>query len=344
MHRRFCIRGYIMKPFDFYLSKSDEYVPENYISISDLFLDAKYAFPGYTAKQWVMGSKTLDEMRKKTFSMAKKRFILSGAKSFASFWNGNLDAINDAGINQFTKLSAFSELSGCMIAFEKIVVSAINKRNNRIVSFGISKSNYDRYAGSLKIAILHGSEPKKVNLYDAHKKRLNDMFSVPVATFSFDGKDSKSQYKINVHKVDLYYKFERWCKLQGKTKKQGIYEAMELLLEQVPVEPSDSQSVFVKKNEFGSMECIINSRESGNVNMTVKIPASIYDGITSIIRRFNSDPENLSKPQLTVSSYVSQAVAAFNKRVPLKYSDPNAYKEYVAIKETEEYNNSKIER
>lgn len=330
-----------MKPFDFYLSKNDEYVPDKYIPLSDFFLNPKYALPGYSEEEWVMGFKTLNEMRKKTFSQAKKRFVTAGAKSFASFWNGNLDAINDSGINQFAKLSAFRELSSCMIAFEERIISATNKRNNRFISFGISKDNYNKYAESLRIAIMSGSIPEKVKLYDNHKRRLNDLFSAPTTHFEFDGKDRKSQHKVTVNKIDLYYEFERWCKLKGKTKKQGIYEAIQALLDQNPINSDDSQNVLTKRNEFGSLECVISSRESGEVNATVKMPASIYDGATAIIRRFNSDPANISKNRLTMSAYVSQAVAAFNKRVPLKYSDPVAYKEYIAIKESEEYNNSK---
>lgn len=333
-----------MKTFDFYLSRNDEYVPDKYIPLSDFFLNPKYALPGYSEEEWVMGFKTLDEMRKKTFSQAKKRFVASGAKSFASFWNGNLDAINDAEINQFTKLSAFRELSGCMIAFEEKIISVTNKRNNRFISFGILIDNYEKYAESLRNAILNGSIPEKVNLYDPHKRRLNDLFASPTTHFEFDGKDRKSQHKVTVNKIDLYYEFERWCKIKGKNKKQGLYEAMQLLIEQNPIETQDTENVFTKRNEFGSLECVISSRESGEVGTTIKMPAPVYDNAVAIIRRFNSDPINVSKNNLTMSVYASQAVAAFNKRVPLKYSDPVAYKEYLAIKQEEEYNKNKKDR
>ena len=330
-----------MKPFDFYLSRNDEYVPDKYIPLSDFFLNPKYALPGYSEEEWVIGFKTLDEMRKKTFSQAKKRFVASGAKSFASFWNGNLDAINDAGINQFTKLSAFRELSGCMIAFEEKIISVTNRRNNRFISFGILIDNYEKYAESLRNAILNGSIPEKVNLYDPHKRRLNDLFAAPTTHFEFDGKDRKSQHKVTVNKIDLYYEFERWCKLKGKTKKQGIYEAIQALLEQNPIGSDDSQNVIAKKNEFGSLECVISSREAGEVTPSIKMPAPVYDCSAAIIRRFNSDPANISKKRLTMSAYVTQALSAFNKRVPLKYADPIAYQEYLAIKQAEEYNDSK---
>lgn len=330
-----------MEKFDFYLSKNDEYVPDNYIPLSDFFMNAKYALPGYSEEEWVIGFKTLDEMRKKTFSQAKKRFVASGAKSFSSFWNGNLDAINESGINQFVKLSAFRELSSCMIAFETKIVSAINKRNNRYISFGILKQNYDNYSESLRISILEGSIPKKVSLYDPHKRRLNDFFSSPTAQIYFDGKDKKSQHRININKIDLYYQFEQWCKIKGKTKKQGIYEAIQALFEKYPIDLKSTENISSKKNEFGSLECVINSREIGYTTVTVKIPSAIYDNSISIIRRFNSDPSNISQKCLNTSLYVSQAVAAFNKRVPLKYSDPIAYQEYLKIKEADEYNNTK---
>lgn len=333
-----------MKPFDFYLSNKDEYIPEQYIPLTDLLLNPDYALPGYSREEWPMGFKTLDEMRRKTFRNVKKRFTAAGAKSFASFWNGNLDAINDAGLNEFTKLSAFRELSVCMIAFETKIVSLVNKRNNRYISFGILRKNYEKYAESLRIAISEGEIPEKVSLYDHHKKRLNDLFSVSNVQLRFDGKDKKSQHKVTISKNDLYYEFEKWCKIKGKTKKQGLYEAMQLLIEQNPIETQDAENVFTKRNEFGSLECVISSRESGEVGTTIKMPAPVYDNAVAIIRRFNSDPINVSKNNLTMSVYASQAVAAFNKRVPLKYSDPVAYKEYLAIKQEEEYNKNKKDR
>lgn len=327
-----------MKPFDFYLSKSDEHVPEKYIPLTEFFLNPNYALPGYSKDEWVLGVKKLDELRKKTFSQVKKRFIASGAKSFASFWNGNLDAINEAGLNQFASLSAFRDLSACMIAFECKKISTTNKRNNRYISFGISKKNYKKYYESIKNAISNGCIVEKLNLYDPHKKRLNDMFSVPTVIIEFDGTQKRDQHRVVINKTNLYYEFERWCKIHEKTKKQGIYEAIQLLLEQHPISESNTENILSKKNEFGSLDCVFISRESGIVNTTIKIHASLYDTVNAVIRRFNSDPANISKGNLSMSKLASQALSAYIKRLPLKYVDPIAYKEYLEIKSTEEYN------
>lgn len=327
-----------MRQYDFYLSTKDQYVPKNYIPLTDLLMNPKYALPCYTPEEWCIGFKAVNEMRKKTFSAAKKRFNLTGAKSFKTFWNGNLDAINEAGINEFYKLTAFRDLSTGMVAFEEIIQSTNNKRNNRYVSFGVSKENYYIYCEKLKKSISEGRMLESINLYDRHKRRTNDLFNVQTVSIRIDGPMKKDQYSVTLHKNDLFLEFEQWCKIKGKTKKQSIYEAIKLLMEQNPVDQKDTQGLLSKKNGFSSLEVVIGARTDGTVQKQVKLPAQLYDTLEAIIRRFNSDPSNISKGNVTLSTMVTQALSEYVRRLPLKYVDPIAYKEYLALKSIEEYN------
>lgn len=329
-----------MKSFDFYLSKKDEFVPENYISLTELLLNPDYALPGYSKEEWVIGYKALDSMRRKTFTQAKNIMNNLNLKSFSYFWNGNLDAINERGFNEFYKLSSLRDLCSCMIAFEEKIVSQQNKRNNRYISFGISKSNYNKYYDNLKKSIELGTIPKKIRLSDSHKKRSSDLLFAPTISINLSGKNASNENKIVINKIGLYYQFEEWCKLKGKTKKQGIYEAMQCLLNQNPISKEESNNIVEVKNPFSSLEYGVLEKKEGTSRTSIDIDSDVYEKSKGIIRRFNSDPGNISKKKLTFSTYVSQAVAAYNARVPLRYSDPIAYREYQEIKEAERYNES----
>lgn len=321
------------------LSTKDQYVPENYIGITDLFLNPKYALPGYSSEQWCLGYKILDEYRTKTFREIKKRFQISGARSFAKYWNGNLDAINSMGLNEFAKLSCFSELATAMICFEEVVKNKNNDNRRRFVSFGIRKDIYEGYAESLREALETGQMPNKVNLFDNRKKRLNDLFMAPLTSITF--KDAQGHnHAIQINKNEIFYKFERWCKIKGIQKKQGIYDAMVLMMEQNPVDGLEDVKAFTKDSGINSREVVLSTCEKSGCFIQIKFPESITNQMRSIIRRFNSDPENKVKnKQLTTNTYITNAIAAYNKRMPLKYSDPIAYKEYLEIKKDAEYNN-----
>lgn len=338
MHPLILILGDNMKRFETYLSEIDV-VPEKYIPITEIFSNPKYKLAGYTDNEWVIGKKTIYELRRKTFYQTRKKFHEIGSKSFALFWNGNIDGINELGLNEFFKLSAFRELSSCMICFEEKIVSQINKRNNRYVSFGILKSNYEKYSESLRVAYENGDFPKPVNLYDPHKRRLNDLFNSPKVTLKIDGDKRKNQHAISIYKTDLYYRFEKWCKDNGKNKKEGLYAAMQALLKDEPTTKLENPKNTAQ--QFSSLESPISIRETGEVSLCIKIPALVYDTAMAVIRRFNSDPNNISKKKLSTSLYAAQAIADFNQRVPLKYIDPIAYKEYLEIKEIEKYNENK---
>lgn len=330
----------LLKKFEFYISRKDEFVPDNYIPLTELLLNPEYALPGYSKEEWVMGYKALDSMRKKTFNQTKRIMDSLGIRSFSYFWNGNLDAINEKGMNEFYKLSSFRDLCSCMIAFEEKIVSQKNERNNRFISFGISKTNYNKYYNNLKKSIETGTIPKKIRLADSHKRRSSDFSFNPKVTIGFSGENSSIDNKIVIDKIDLYRQFEEWCRLKGKTKKHGIYEAIQCLLSQSPITQDEQKNILSAKNPFSSLELGISEKKEGTSHTAIEIDSDVYEKSKGIIRRFNSDTENISKKKLTFSAYVSQAVAAYNARVPLRYSDPIAYKEYLEIKEAEKYNQS----
>lgn len=327
------------KRYPVFLSKDDSVVPDNFIGIHSIFSEEKYALPGYSAEEWCLGGKALDEMRVKTYKETKKRFDLSGANSFAAYWNCNLDSINDLGINEFSKLSCFSELCTAMMCFEKTIQNKHNTNKRKYVGFGIRKKIYENYYKSIKESIETGNIPKKVDLFDPKKKRRSELSIVQKTTLYFDSDNPNRKYAIEVGKNELYLMFEQWCKLSGETKKDALYKAMRLLMEQNPIKGLEDSKLFARNIDVEKNEIIVNSKckqSSVKVNMS----GELYEQILGIIKRYNLDPENASKSKLNISSYATQAFSLFNKKIPLKYSDPVAFKEYLKLKDETEYNNS----
>lgn len=314
-----------------FLTSKDEYVPEGYIGIYSIFSEPKYALPGYSQEEWCLGYKTLDEMRTKTYKDVRKRFDLSGAYNFDKFWNGNLDAINDIGLNRFVKLPCFSELATAMICFET-QKELNNGRKRKYISFGIKRDIYARYYRSLSDALKTGELPKKVNLYDRKKRHTGELFNTPTAQINFDGN------VVSLSKNELFLMFEQWCKIKRKKKKQALYEAMELLMKKDPVDGLDDVKLFERDIDIRNREVVLNLAKDEENTYMIKVPEQISKDMQAIISRYNQDPENCAKEKLTTSTYAAQAIAAYNKRIPLKYLDPIAYREYLEIKEAQRYN------
>lgn len=317
------------------MSKKDEYVPKGYIPIYSLFFESKYRLPQYTEEEWCLSPKKLYELRHKTFVEVNKRRELANAISFADYWNGNLDNINSLGLNEFDKLFVFSELSKVMICFEKTLVSSMNNKRKEI-SWGINEELYREYYRAQLNALKTGEKPQKVNLYDKHKNRKNNLFKV-LKTEVVIG-DSKN--KIKLEKNALFEQFQVWCSSQGITLTQGCCIAIENLLKDYPISQVKNREVYARKTELDYMEVVVTDVDDTQEFKTfnLKIPKELYMQTSQIVKRFNFDPDNITKPKLNIHNYISQAIVRQNKSISKKYSDPEAYKEYIQLKEIEKYN------
>lgn len=324
------------------LSEADEFVPDGYIAITELFSEGKYALPGYSSEQWCLGKKRIKDMRKKTYFEVKKRFDIAGVDSFSVFWNGNLDAINDLGINEFHKLICFKELSGAMICFETVEKNKSNDRRRRHISFGIKRSIYEKYYRNIRDAIRSGTIPKKISIADSRKKYRGDIQRFPTTNISLETNSGKMVMKLP--KNEIFSMFERWCKIKKRKRSLAIYDALMALMEKDPVDGLGTLEAYSRRTDIGDSEVVFKDDSEEVSSISFKIPDRIMSIAKQIIIRYNKDPDNMQKPRLTESLYVSQAIDAFNRRVPLKYSDPVAFREYLEIKEAKEYNESVARR
>lgn len=336
--------------YRYFLSEKDEGVPDNFISITEIFTNPKCALPGFGAEQWCIGEKRLQSMRKNCFEKVRDRLRVSRAERFDNYWNGNLDAINQLGLNEFAKFSFFSDLAAVMMAFEDRKETIYMKGSKRkYVSFGIRKDLYRKYYNNMKAALLAGEESKRINLYEPKKRRKNDVFcNTQQTTIVFDGSDGGKPHYVELNKNEIFLAYEKWCKVNGKTKKQGLYEAMLYMMEKYPSQEAGTlQDIKLYKrkgwtdNDIPLEEVIIASNDPNQISKaSFDIPCKVMDMAKNIIKRYNADLDNAGKKTLTQSSFFLQAVMFYIKHLPLKYTDPDLYKEYKLAKEAEEYNNS----
>lgn len=337
------------REYRFQLSSDDSGIPDDYLSITEIFTNPKCALPGFSADTWCIGEKRLKDMRRKCFENTLLRLRTSKAERFDKYWNGNIDAINQLGLNEFAKLSFFSDLASVMMAFENRVKTKYVdiSSKHKVISFGIRKTLYRKYYDSLAVALKTGQDPKPVNLYDPKKKRRNDVFyNTQQTTIVFDGPDGGKPHYVELNKNEVFLAYEKWCKLNGITKKQGLYNAMLLMMKEFPIKDMDSLEeirAFKKyhkyKDNIRTEEIVVRSNDPSEwSSIKIKLPMSVKDKIENIIKLYNHDLSNVWKKNMTLSSFGLQALVYYIKNIPLKYSDPQAYHEYMEVKDAEEYN------
>lgn len=330
-----------MPEYRFGLTMRDENVPEGYIPIYNLFTEKKYALPG-CEEFWCIGEERLKRMRFDAYHEVKKRFELCKAVNYAKFWNGNLDAINDLGINPFGNLLHFKELASVMICFQTTEENKVSGKKRKMISWGISDKIYREYYRAQREAAKTSEPAKPVRLYDQHKKRTGNMFKLPRVKILFDTEHGDKQV-VKLRRNALYNQFEFWCAANRLTKSEGIYQAIGLLIEQYPVEGLEELGAYERKCDLDYSEVLIpDTTPENSVSTTVWIPKKVHMKMREIIDRWNKDPENIGSKQMAIPAYVTQAVDELNKRAPLRYSDPEAYQEHLKAIRAEEYNKAII--
>lgn len=336
-------KNYKKPRYLYFLSEHDELVPDGYLPLAQIFTDPKCTLPNYTPDEWCIGETALQKMRKETYEEVRKRFRITKAERFDRYWNSNLAAINTLGLNQFERLPCFSNLADVMVAFQSLVDTQAGKKKN-VISFGVKKTLYRKYYDHVQEAVQNGVEPCRITLRDSKIKNNGNIIASTQRTYiAFTGKDECGK-RIPLEKNEIYNSFSEWCKLQGITKKQGVYSAMMLIMSQNPIEGMQDIKAYKRETDIGLEEILIDTGIEDMGNMNVKIENSIINTIDAVINRFNRDVENCDKKRLTKSMLIKNAVMYYLQHLPLKYTDPQAYREYMEAKKMEEYNRKFINR
>lgn len=323
----FCYRWFMKKQLNIYLSNKDEDVPPDYIGIYEIFSNPQYTLPGYSPDEWMLGFKRLDSMRVNTFRNAKKRYLEDKANGFAAYWNSNLDAINSMRLNEFHELSAFTDLASIMICFEVVRVNQRAGSKSRWVSFGVRKDQYKKYSDSLRNALKSGETMNPVKLSDRRKRSRG---TLKFAAFYIDSSKPGIKRQVMIPKNEVYDKFVQWCEAKGMTKRDGFYKAMICLMDSEPV-ASDSTPKQMSDLKYFKEHMTVVPDDKEPREYRFRMRRDVVDYADEIIHRFNNDPDNIGRRKLDRNLYVAQAVLAYNQKMPLKYSDPVGYEEYLKM-------------
>lgn len=323
------------------LSKLDE-VPDDYIGITDLFTNEVYVPPQYTKEKWCLDIKTLQRLRNETFREVKKRFDLCNANSYARFWNGNIEAINDIGINRFLDIECFTDLVSAVICFEKTTTAPRTLEKRKLISFGIRKEILREYHKNWTKALETGSLPKQTNTYDRHKKRNGNIHKECKTKVLIPDENGKTK-SVTLRGNALYNQFSYWCKVKGITKQKAIYQAINLLMQKEPITELHELGAYERKCDLDFSEIVIPEKNIETISVLCRLPKKHYDKMREIIERFNLDLDNIGKPTLTMQNYIFQAIDLLNQKSPLKYSDPKAFREHLEAEEAKRYNLQKME-
>lgn len=322
------------KQLNIYLSNKDEEIPSEYVGIYEIFSDPAYTMPGYSPDEWLLGFKRLDSMRVNTFRNVKKRYLEDKANGFAAYWNSNLDAINAMRLNEFHELSAFSDLASIMICFETVRENPKSGAKSKWVSFGVRRDQYEKYSQAVRDALKSGQMLKPIKLSD-RKKRARG--TLKFAAFYMDSSKPGIKRQVLIPKNEVYDRFVQWCGVKGISKRDAFYKAMVSLMDSDPVNIESAQARNCSDLKYfkDHMSVLPDDKTHREYRFTMR--RDIVDYADEIIHRFNNDPENLGRKKLDRNLYVAQAIMSYNKRVPLKYSDPVAYEEYIKMQKEIEY-------
>lgn len=329
------------KAYRMFLTDRDEYVPDGFVSITEIFTNPQMRLPGYTAEEWCLGEKRLRDMRAKTYYEVRKRFYESNAVKYDAYWNSNIDAINASGLNEFSKLQCFVVLSGIMVAFETRMETKYMKGSKRkYISWGVRKTLYRKYYDYLKEKQNGNDDMQCPHLFEPKKRTVGRMMTPNVKRKNIvldDLRDGKKYFQVD--KNDIYYAFANWCKLNKYSQKRAFYMGAVLLMEKYPTEGIDFSAIGSAKTDIDrqfDVGKVYNISNSGQKKFFIS--PELNQEIKDIILRFNNDPENLGKQPLAQQAFLLQAIYFYIKHLPLKYTNPNMYKEYIDAKKAEEYN------
>lgn len=300
------------------LSEKDEYIPKTHIGMYTLIRNPKN-------EAIYMGEEQCQNVRKKTFNSVLAIFREYGSPDYADLWNYNISAINDCGLNYFIcnpKIAPVGDLIEC---FEEVVET--NKGKARIsgnkalyISFGINKALLVQYFKNRDEANKSGTEVRIPKLKPPGSKSRE---SVLFGEETFTRKDGGT---IVIPRNALYNRFRHWCKLQGIGEGEGLLMALETLFKCYPVDGLQESEYYNIVTELDRM-AFRQRLEKGEEEVTATLSKVIYGKAKEIIARYNIDPDNLSKGQMTFDTYVNNSLYLLNSKMPFKYSDPDFVKE-----------------
>ena len=312
-----------------FLTRCDEYVPDTHIGIYELFHDQKEAI------EWRMRKEQIDRIRKETYSSVCTLFNKYGATEFDLFYNVHADEISALGINRFVENKMMAPIANLVECFQTKWKSNNTHKIRRAISFGISYDVLEKYAAAISESKQNGTPLVIPDMKSApsHKNISKRFVMFGNATIDL-GMDNR---RLTCERNALYNQFEHWCSVNGVSKREGALMALECLIKDYPSDKVGQIEQYHVVTEFDKSIAVL---ESGipDQQKNITFSGALYAKTMDIIRHYNADPRNITRGKITFSSYCNNALLTLNKKMPLKYTDPESYDQLVQLKKASEYN------
>ena len=272
-------------------------------------------------------------MRKETYSNVLKLYNKYGSKDFDAFYNVHAEEIVALGLNRFVMHDKLAPIAHLVECFQSKWRSERTKKLRRAISFAIRWDILEAYGKAVQEARDNGT---KLVLPELPRNGKEPSKSLAIfGSASIEINDGE-KHVLKPERNALYNQFVDWCKADGVSVPQGLMQAMDLLIQQRPHEEVKEIEHYRIVTEFDRQ--IMIPTTMADQEKYIKVNGELYAKTMDIIRRYNADPRNLVKGNISFSVYCNNALVTQNSKAPLKYRDPDAYEQMLKAKEADDYN------
>lgn len=296
------------------LSDKDDFVPDTHIGMYQLLTNPK-------DPAIYMSEARCQQLRHETFDAIHTLYKKYGSPDFQIFWNYNLEAINDLGLNKFGTHTKLLPIIGLIECFEKKMALKSNGRLRYIISFGIEKKRLVEYLKEKKLAKKTGAEVPLPKL-ELRQPKSRDLILFGETHIMAGGGDLK------IDKNSVYNQFSHWCSLNGIAKKTGATMALKFFVDNHPIDGLGDTEDYDVFTEFDKPILAAKRKDSvPDETIKVKVDGTVLNKAKDIIKLYNRDVANIAKETMTLAGYTSNALHLLNQNMPLKYRDFDLYQQ-----------------
>lgn len=311
------------------LSKKDEGVPDGYIGVFQYFVDSDKF-------NHLFGVETATKLRKNTYNNVLKLFNEYGSSHYEKLWNIHIPEIVDLKLNEYANFKEIKDLCYYMECFSSIEKVSKGIKRYRI-SFGFKMSKLEEYYSLKEKSVEQNIPfiPPKANkrFKDDRDKLVVDfgLVYMPFNKIRSDGTSNNTPIPRNA----LARRFNDWKMLKELSLYEACNLAMKTVMENYPVDGLSDLENYEILTVFD--KCILKKKNNNisPIKIIIDVKSDIVDMADKILIRWNADPLNQHKMAYSRKQYIEDAIAYYNSKMPLKYSNPKLLKDLDKIKEQE---------
>lgn len=304
------------------LSEKDEYLPSTHIGMYSILRNKQN-------KSVYLSEERCQNMRSGTYERLVELADKYGSACLEELFNFcPAHIMDEAKLNHFALHPQIAPVACLIECFETVTEGRI------FISFGIDKKILTEY--------FKNKDNPDFTVEDISPRREREgQISDIKLLFGEEAIQLDSQTSVTIERNALYRRFEHWCALQDIDTKTGVLMALEALFDAHPVDGLRDLDEYDVITEFDRAIFEKAQRQEKAITRNVKIGGTVYATANKIIARYNRDPANLSRPNMSFDDYTNNALHLLNKSMDLKYQDPELYMQLRQIEKSEAYNSSR---